>query len=158
MSFITSKCQNTADISDIAQETYLELYQLLKRRGVDYIQNEYAIVLKIAKQKLYRHYSLLERLRMFVPLTVTNEDGEEVALPDLDAQALAEEDFIFNQVLVANIRQLLRQKPDDVKRVFILFYDVGLTIPEIAEALSMSESNVKNKLYRTLKEIRTQLN
>jgi DNA-directed RNA polymerase specialized sigma24 family protein len=33
-------------------------------------------------------------------------------------------------------------------------YDVDLTIVEIAEVLSISESSVKNKLYRTLKEIR----
>ena len=45
-----------------------------------------------------------------------------------------------------------------MKKVFYLFYDVGQTIPEIARALSMSESNVKHKLYRTLKELQTLLN
>ncbi|MFQ9801920.1 MAG: sigma factor-like helix-turn-helix DNA-binding protein [Clostridia bacterium] len=35
-----------------------------------------------------------------------------------------------------------------------MYYSLDLTIPEIAKQLSMSESNVKNKLYRTLKEMR----
>lgn len=157
LSFITARCKNTADISDIAQETYMELYKLLCRRGVDYVQNDYAITLKIAKHKLYRHYTLMERLRLFVPMTSTNEDGDEIPLSDLEAEAFSTEEVTINQLLIENARQFLRQKPEDVKKVFNLFYDVGLTIPEIAQTLSMSESNVKHKLYRTLKELRIQL-
>jgi RNA polymerase sigma-70 factor (ECF subfamily) len=158
LSFVTARCGNTADIGDIVQETYMELYQLLKKRGTDYIKNAHAITLKIAKQKLYRHYTLMERLKMFVPLTIAGENGDEVALSDLEAQAIWEDDLLFRQALLADVRQLIRQKPEDVKRIFILFYDGGLSIPEIAQALSLSESNVKNKLYRALKEMREKLN
>jgi DNA-directed RNA polymerase specialized sigma24 family protein len=42
-----------------------------------------------------------------------------------------------------------------VKKVFALFYEADLSIAKIAENLSISESNVKHKLYRTLKEIRS---
>jgi RNA polymerase sigma-70 factor (ECF subfamily) len=157
LSFITARCRHTADISDIAQETYMELYKLLCKRGVDYVQNEYAITLKIAKHKLYRHYTLMERLRLFVPLTSTNEDGDEISIADLEAEACSTEDLVVNQILIDNARQFLRQKPEDVKKIFNLFYDIGLSIPEIAQTLSMSQSNVKHKLYRTLKELRTQL-
>jgi DNA-directed RNA polymerase specialized sigma24 family protein len=44
-----------------------------------------------------------------------------------------------------------------VKKVLYMFYELGMTIAEIAEELSMSESNVKHKLYRTLKEVRDSL-
>jgi RNA polymerase sigma-70 factor (ECF subfamily) len=53
--------------------------------------------------------------------------------------------------------QFLTTKPEDVQKIFYLMYDVGLSISEIAQALSISESNVKNKLYRTLKELRNLL-
>ena len=33
LAFITAKCKNTADISDIFQDTYMELYQVLIKRG-----------------------------------------------------------------------------------------------------------------------------
>ena len=157
LSFITARCKNATDINDIAQETYMELYKLLCKRGVDYIQNDYAIALKIAKHKLYRHYTLIERLRFFVPLTSTNEDGDEISIADLEAEALSTEEITHNPMMIEDQRQFLREKPEDVKRVFNLFYDVGLTIPEISQVLLMSESNVKHKLYRTLKELRTQL-
>ena len=34
LAFVTAKCRNTADIQDVVQETYVELYQLLIKRGV----------------------------------------------------------------------------------------------------------------------------
>jgi RNA polymerase sigma-70 factor (ECF subfamily) len=157
LSFVTAKCGNTADIADIVQETYLELYSLLTRRGVDYIKNEKAMVLKIAKQKLARHFSLMERLRMIVPMFSTNADGDEIPLTDLEADAFLEEDFTVNQLLIDDAKALLRHKPENVRKVFYLYYEVGLSIPEISKTLSISESDVKNKLYRTLKELRSML-
>ena len=157
LAFITAKCCNTYDIQDIMQDTYVELYKLIVKRGVDYIKNDKAIMLRIAKQKLYRYYSLMDRLRMFVPMTKTNEEGEEIDLPDIEADAFLTEDFITNQIMLDNVRHFIQGKPQDVKKVFYLFYDVEQSIPEIAKALSMSESNVKHKLYRTLKELRNLL-
>jgi len=158
LGFVTAKCRNTADIQDIVQDTYVELYMILDRRGVDYVKNAKALALRIARQKLSGYYSLAERLRIFVPMTVTDENGDETELADLEANAFLAEDFAINQIMLEEARRFIQQKPQDVKKVFYLFYDVGQTIPEIARALSMSESNVKHKLYRTLKELRTLLN
>ena len=87
-------------------------------------------------------------------MTVINEDGDESELSDLEAEAFLTEAFAVDKILLDEVRSFIQQKPTDVKKVFYLFFDVGLTISETAGALSMSESNVKHKLYRTLKEIR----
>jgi len=157
LAFITSKCGRTADINDIFQETYMELYKILDERGVDYVTNEKALVLKIAKRKVARYYSLRQRLRIFVSMSTKNEDGEEAVLSDLEAEAFLTEDFSVNHALLESARQFIDSKSEDVQKIFYLMYDVDLSIPEIAKALSMSESNVKNKLYRTLKELRNLL-
>jgi RNA polymerase sigma-70 factor (ECF subfamily) len=157
LAFITARSGRTADISDIFQETYMELYKLLVRRGADYITHEKALIMRIAKQKIARQYSLLERIKNFVSMTAVNEDDEEVDLIEFEADNFSTEEFTVNNILLENARLLIRSKPEDVRKVFYLMYDVGLTIPEIAKELSMSESNVKNKLYRTLKEIRNLL-
>lgn len=94
---------------------------------------------------------------MFVPLVITNDDGEETELLDIEADAFLTEDFVADKLMLKNIRSLLQSKPRDVKKIFYLFYDLGQSIPEIAKALMMSESSVKHKLYRTLKEIRNLL-
>jgi len=154
LAFITAKCGRTADINDIFQDTYMELYQILNKRGVDYITNDKALVLRIAKRKVARYYSLLERMRIFISLNAANEDREEAELSDFQADAFLTEDFSVNKILLESARQFIFSKPEDVQKVFYLMYDVDLSISEIAQALSMSESSVKNKLYRTLKELR----
>jgi len=156
LAFITAKCGRTADISDIFQDTYMELYQVLCKRGANYVTSEKALVLKIAKRKIARYYSLLERVRgIFVSLYTTNDDGDEIALPELEA--FLTEDFTVNHAVLTSAQDFLREKPQDVQKIFYLMYDLDLSIAEIAQALSMSESNVKNKLYRTLKELRNLL-
>ena len=62
LAYITAKCGHTANIHDIVQETYMELYKVLRKRGADYVKNERAFVLRLAKQKINRHYTLTDRL------------------------------------------------------------------------------------------------
>jgi RNA polymerase sigma-70 factor (ECF subfamily) len=92
---------------------------------------------------------------MFVSMNTTNEDGAEIPMSDLEAGAFVTEDFAVKQADLETARQFIQSKPEDVQKVFYLMYDVDLPISEIAQALSMSESGVKNKLYRTLKELRS---
>ncbi len=42
-------------------------------------------------------------------------------------------------------------------KIFYLYFAMGLKISEIAKELKMTESNVKNKIYRTLKELKKYL-
>jgi RNA polymerase sigma-70 factor (ECF subfamily) len=154
LAFITAKCKNTADINDILQDTYMELYQVLIKRGAEYITNEKAFVLRIAKQKIAHYYSLLDKLRIFVSINASSKNEEEIELSDFEMNDSSMEEYAVNQVLLENARKFIQSKAEDTKKVFYLFYDVGLSIPEIAKTLSISESSVKNKLYRTLKELR----
>jgi len=152
LGFITSKCRCIADVNDIFQETYMELYRVLTLRGVAYIQHEAAFVRKLARQKLALHYSAAQRLRMFVSLQGKNDDGDEVP-QDWEGDFLTA-DFSVNLVLLETARQYITEKPVSVQKIFYLTYEAGFTLAEVAAALDMNESNVKNKLYRTLKELR----
>ena len=152
LGFITAKCGNTADIADIFQETYMELYQILTKRGDNYIKNEKAIVLKIARQKLARHYRRAEKSAE-IPLVTKGEDGE-VDISELGIDAFLTEDFEVDHVTLSEAKEKIKSKPEDIKKVFYLYFELGQTIPEIAKALRLSESGVKNKLYRTLRELR----
>ena len=128
--YITSKCGNPSDIQDIFQETYTELFFILKKRGGEYVQNSEAFAMQIAKQKVYRHYTLLQKLKNGLPIERVTD------------------------ALLAEIRLHLRGKPAVTQKIFYLFYNMEQTIPQIAAELQMTESNVKNRLYRTLSELR----
>jgi len=155
--YITVKCGNTADIKDIFQDTYLELFSVVEKRGTCYIENGEAFVMRIAKQKIYRYYTLLDRLKSVVSLAAINSDGEEYDLAemaDMEADSFVLEDIIAEKELISRVSRFLSKKPETVKKVFYLFYYMDLSIPEISSQLSMSESSVKNKIYRTIKELR----
>ncbi|MCL2364356.1 MAG: sigma-70 family RNA polymerase sigma factor [Defluviitaleaceae bacterium] len=149
--YIGAKCRRVADVGDIFQDTYTELYRVLRKRGADYLVCEKAFVMRLARQKLARYYSLLQRMQMFVSLPAQSNGA---APPHWEADDFNVEEFALNGVMLEEARALLRNKPQDVQKVFFLFYEMEQTIPEVATELGMTESNVKNKLYRTLKEIR----
>jgi RNA polymerase sigma-70 factor (ECF subfamily) len=154
LAFIVAKCGRTADVGDIFQETYAELYGVLVKRGVGYVTDEKALVMRIAKRMVARHYSLAARLRMFVSMRAKNEDGEDVDLSDFDERAMLESEFAERHAVMDAARRFIRSRPEVTRKIFYLRYDLDLPIAEIERLLGLSESNVKNRLYRTLKELR----
>ncbi len=153
LTFITAKCGNVDDISDILQETYMEVYKVLGEKGADYIENDEAFVIRIAKQKVYKHYSALEKRKSDLSLTVMT-GGEEIDLLDEIPDEMDLEDSVCNSELVEQIGAYIKKKPQDIRRIFYLRFSLDLSIKEIAEMMETSESNIKNKLYRTINEIR----
>lgn len=156
LSYITAKCSRTSDIRDIFQETYMEVYTALTKHSSDYVKNSEAFVMKIAKQKIFRYYSFIDRVKSVIPLFTTNEDGEEVNICDFESDSILIENEIDERLIISQINKFLLQKPLEIQKIFYLHYYMGKTLQEISKLLSISESNVKNKLYRTLKELRKQ--
>ena len=72
----------------------------------------------------------------------------------LQTQEPSIDDRLVTDALLAEIRLHLRGKPAVTQKIFYLFYNMEQTIPQIAAELQMTESNVKNRLYRTLSELR----
>ena len=154
LTYITSKSRRTADVADIFQDTYMELYQVISKRGADYVENDKAFVLRLAKQKLARYYSLLTRLSIFVSLRTVSEEGEGADLIGYEAAAFATEDFAVNQATLISAKEFIESQPEVVQKIFYLHYELDLKLGEIAQALGIKESTIKSKLYRSLKELR----
>ena len=57
----------------------------------------------------------------------------------------------FDTELVWNY---LKKKGGNVSKIMYLYYYEDFTIKQIADTLNLTESNVKNYIYRTLKELR----
>ena len=54
--------------------------------------------------------------------------------------------------MILHIEQL-KKKRIEIQRIFYLYYNMDFTIKELAMELNLSESYIKNCLYRTLKEL-----
>ena len=61
---------------------------------------------------------------MFVPITQTNKYGKEVEIAHFAAESFLTEDFAVNQIILEEVRRFTEQKPQAVKKVFYLFYDI----------------------------------
>lgn len=148
---ITVRCRQSADIGDILQEVYLELYRMLLRRGTDYIREPEAVIRRLVKQQLYRYYRGFSR-RQEVSME-PDEDNCEIDIADI--HSLSVEEIAEDHAVLAWTDQYLAQKGELYRKIFHLYYRFGISVPEIARMLDRTEADVKNKLYRTLKEIRS---
>ena len=149
-SLITGKCRQTADIGDILQEVYLELYRMLQRRGTDYIRNPEAVIRRLVHQRLARYYRTLSRRQEVYTEPV--EDGCEAELSDIEA--LSVEEIAEDRAVLDWTDRYLSEKGELYRKIFHLYYRFGVSVPDIAKLLGRTEGDIKNKLYRTLKEIR----
>ncbi|MBE6572834.1 MAG: RNA polymerase sigma factor [Ruminococcaceae bacterium] len=149
--YVTAKCSHVQDIEDIMQEIYTELYSVITRKGGEYIAFPEAFVLKIAKRKVYLHYTLKERIR---GVSLNSEDVYEREMIDSIPDDFDIEDDICTKDMLDEIGRYILSRSEITAKIFMLYYLLDLKISEIAEQLSVSESYVKNKLYRTIKELK----
>lgn len=147
LKYIICKCSNIDDVNDIIQDTYVELYNILKRKGTIMLDNTTSYIIGIAKKKLLKHYGILYNLKKF---SLWNDEDAFLDIPsEFDL-----EDEILTRLNAKKVLEYIRKKDIMVIKVFYLYYYLDLKISQIATALALSESNVKNILYRTIKDIK----
>ena len=69
-------------------------------------------------------------------------------------------DFLSDMIIKENIGFIwtyLNKKKGVIGKIFFFYYYEDYSLKEIAQTLDISEGNVKHYLYRTLKEIKEQL-
>lgn len=148
--FVIARSRQSEDAADLIQEVYLELYRIIQKRGNAYISNPEAMVRKLTNQTMARYYRSLSR-RMEV---YAEPSGDDITAEIGDIEALSVEEITVDNSVIEWTEQYLASRGSDIRKIFHLYYRFGMKISEIAEYLGKTESDVKNKLYRTLKEIR----
>ncbi|NCA67602.1 MAG: hypothetical protein EOM87_06015, partial [Clostridia bacterium] len=83
IAYVITKCSNLDYVEDIVQDTFSEFYNLLERKGVKYINNRQAVIMRIAKFKVYKYYSLKSRQKNHIPLTKEDDNGREYDIEEI---------------------------------------------------------------------------
>ena len=154
LKYIITHCSNIEDANEILQDTYLDFYRALSKDKT--ILDTRSYLFAIAKNKVKKYYTLLYRIKtisMFAPIKESEHEIQDLIADETDL----EEQILMN-LEIEEVWAHLKQKKQIIQKVFMLFYYFEMTHKEIAEALSISESSVKNHLYRTLKELRKEIN
>jgi len=145
LKFITIRCYDLEDVNDILQDTYVEFYKVLLRKKKLILEKSESFINGIAKNVIKRHFSKKRNL-----VSLVNDDGENIEIAD---DFNVEQDFITKEN-AKKIFHYIKNKDLLTAKTFYLYFIFGMKISEIAEELVLSQSNVKNKIYRTLKELK----
>lgn len=150
LKFITSKCLNITDIEDIFQDTYIRIFDAYKK-GFRADEPE-AYVIGVAKHCLSSHYSVMQRLRVHISLNHGTDKDDEDPIDIGDDTDI--ENIVADKILCSKIYNEILDQPPDIQKMFYLRYLAGLSLDETAQALGMSESAVKQRLYKALRKLR----
>ena len=154
--YVTCRCSRTDYIVDIIQEIYLHIYKTICRKGADFIKNKEAFAMQVAKHKIYSYYTLMERFKNII--SINSKSNEEYINEDIEKVDNFFENELEKSIISKDKLELvwnyIQGKNEETKKVFYLFYYCDMSIKEISKNLNISESNVKNKIYRTTNEIR----
>jgi RNA polymerase sigma-70 factor (ECF subfamily) len=151
--YLLRQLNNETDAADLAQETFVRIYQNCARFRPD--QRFATWLYSIATNLLRDRFRWIKRHPQ-VSLEAQNETGAtlEDALPDPIAspseQAAASE-------RAEEVRRAVQSLPEDLRTALILFEYEGLSHAEIAAVLNCSAKAVEVRLYRARGQLRKHL-
>lgn len=150
LKYVIIKCHNVNDANDILQETYLEFWKILNKKELSE-NNIKSYIIGIAINKIKKHYTILEKLKT---VSLFQKNDKDIELIDTIEDNLNIDNFIIKNDDWDTIWKYIKNmKNQDIPKVFYLHYKLELSIKEIANVLKVSESYIKNLIYRTLKEL-----
>jgi len=155
LKYVICNCSNIDDVKDIVQNVYLEVLKKLKENNLSVENKSYIIGIARHKVKDYYRFRYKEKL---ISLFSSEDKSEDILLVDtIPSNMNIDGDFIKKEEL-KEVWNFLRKKKSIIGKIFYLYYYEDSSIKEISETLGISESNVKNYLYRTLKELTVLMN
>ena len=134
--YVVVSSNNIDDVQDILQNIYLEVY-----KNIDKVKDK-NYVFGIAKNVIKKYY----RFKFM-------KKSDEV-LYDNISDSINLEKSVMEKFDTEFVWNYLKKKGGNISKIMYLYYCEDFTIKEIADTLNLTESNVKNYIYRTLKELR----
>ena len=140
---------NIEDVKDIIQNVYLEVLKKLNNKN---IQINKSYIIGIAKNKIRDYYRFKYKVKI-ISLFSSIKDNKNINLIDtIDANIDIEKMIIKKQDL-SFIWEYLKKQKTIIAKIFFLYYYMDYSIKDISIEFHISESNVKNYLYRTLNKL-----
>ena len=149
--YVVLKCGNAVDVPDIVQNTYMLFYRTLTKKHNIEKPTEY--LFKIAKNEINKFYAIKEKRLREIPVFSDNVDDGQAT--DMDLEALLSAEFTADRnIEISDIWNYIEQQDALTIKIFVLYFRFDEKITDISKELEISESNVKNRLYRTVKRLR----
>ena len=132
-------------MEDILQNIYTDAYKKLKKN----VSVDKSYIFGIANHKINDYY----RFRFKDMIVDYFKNEEDSGIENIRDEFNLEE-TVSNRYDTDKVWNYLKKKGGNVSKIMYLYYYEDFTIKQIADTLNLTESNVKNYIYRTLKELR----
>ncbi len=150
LKYVIVNCSNIEDVKDITQNIYLEvLNKIIKNKNLSK-----SYVKGIAKNKVKDYYRFNYKNKI-VSLFTNIKDKKDIDLIDTISSEVDIEKIILKEEDILFIWEYLKKQKAVISKIFYLYYYQEYNIKDISKELNISESNVKNYLYRTLDKLNT---
>jgi len=136
-----SRTKNRDDAMDVTQETFIDLWDGLKKFQYKSEEAFYGLVFIIAKRKLYRIYKAYKANR-----TVSIEESRESASLEGSKPEIDSGGYLDKYIAMLN---------DKYRSILKLRYFSGMTFGEIANNLAIKETTTKVRHHRAIKKLKT---
>ena len=137
--FVVSKCGNMEDAEDIIQNVYTRFFKRISEKGHEDIESPEAFLINIAKFEC----------RTFSDYT----EEEMVAIErEMSKPQQRLEDVISNKIVAKQIFDDIMKTDELTGQIFYLHFACDMKLEDVAKALDVKLSTVKNKLYRTIEK------
>lgn len=151
LKYVIVNCSNIEDVKDIIQNIYLDVLNKLRNNRV-LVNKPY--IMGIAKNKMKDYYRFSYKNKI-VSLFSSIKGQDEIDLIDTLDSEIDIEKTILKEEDMEFIWNYLKKQKAIISKIFYLYYYLDYSIKDIAKELNISESNVKNYLYRTLDKLNT---
>lgn len=142
--FIAIRLRSPEDAEDTTQETFLRVGRSIAdlKDPARFRSMLYTVAVNLMRDR-FRRRKFTDMFRSMTGIARGEDADMEFQAAESDPEAVLQSKQAFNAV-----REFIHALPQAEQEVFSLRFMQELTIREIAEALSKSESSVKTHLYR----------
>jgi RNA polymerase sigma-70 factor (ECF subfamily) len=146
---------NQAEAEDVLQETFIKALQ-----SVENFEGRSNLSTWLYRIAVNESLMVIRKRKPEVSIIHNDkgdEDDEGVSVPQvLDWCCLPESEFLSNETRSV-LNDAIQKLPENLRTVFILRDIEGLSITETAQALELTETNVKTRLMRARMRLREEV-
>lgn len=144
------RCADFNSVNEIVQDTYIEFYKKIKKVRKIELENITSYIIGIENNILKRYFK--NKMEKFNMVSI---DSNEFKI-EIEDESNLEDNFITKEN-INEVFEFIKSKDILTLKIFYLYYMFDLKIDDISLELNLNISMIKNRIYRTLKEIKKYL-
>lgn len=144
--FSLSYLKSEQDAEELVQDVFLKIWE--RREKLDSTKNLKSFIFKIAVNSIYD----------FIRRKNIEHAFQDFACAQENTQTDTTWHTVIWEEMLANLDELVKQMPEQRRKIFRMSREKGLSNDEIAKELNLSKRTVENQLYRAIAFLKKHFN